>query len=365
MSKLHVGIVFGGVSLEHDISLQSAKNIACVIDQNRFTIIMIFVDKKGIWHREDMTNKISFSKIRGVIFDFYQYFKYRLSSSISQCESCVLSRCFSDFEILSGLDVVFPIIHGGFGEDGSLQGLLKIKKIPFVGSGVLGSAISMDKDITKRLLHDAGLMVAPFVTLTESDEQLDFEYYADVFGLPFFVKPACQGSSIGTSKVFNRKDFCSAINLAFSLDYKVLIEAAIVGRELECAVLGNNDLRISVCGEILLDKNTFYTYQNKYQECVEIVIPAKISHDVSDKIYSVVLRAFRVLQCWGMARVDFFLTSDFRVIINEVNTLPGFAVTSMYPKLWEASGLNSKDLVTILIELALESREDDKKRIFS
>ena len=205
--------------------------------------------------------------------------------------------------------------------------------MPFVGAGVLGSAVSMDKDVTKRLLRDAGLAVAPFVTLTRANRAgFTFEQLSERLGLPLFVKPANQGSSVGVSKVENRAEFDAAVLLAFSFDHKVLVESAIVGREIECAVLGNDDPQASVCGEIVLS-DAFYSYDTKYinEQGAQVVVPAAIAPEVSDHIREVALKAFRALECFGLARVDVFLTPDNQVVINEINTLPGFTNISMYP----------------------------------
>ncbi len=263
---------------------------------------------------------------------------------------------------LGQLDVIFPIVHGTLGEDGSLQGLLRMANMPFVGAGVLGSAVSMDKDVTKRLLRDAGLAVAPFVTLTRANRAgFTFEQLSERLGLPLFVKPANQGSSVGVSKVENRAEFDAAVALAFSFDHKVLVESAIVGREIECAVLGNDDPQASVCGEIVLS-DAFYSYDTKYinEQGAQVVVPAAIAPEVSDHIREVALKAFRALECFGLARVDVFLTPDNQVVINEINTLPGFTNISMYPKLWAASGVSYQALITRLIELALERHQQDR-----
>lgn len=253
-------------------------------------------------------------------------------------------------------------MHGTLGEDGSLQGLLRMANMPFVGAGVLGSAVSMDKDVTKRLLRDAGLAVAPFVTLTRANRAgFTFEQLSERLGLPLFVKPANQGSSVGVSKVENRAEFDAAVSLAFSFDHKVLVESAIVGREIECAVLGNDDPQASVCGEIVLS-DAFYSYDTKYinEQGAQVVVPAAIAPEVSDHIREVALKAFRTLECFGLARVDVFLTLDNQVVINEINTLPGFTNISMYPKLWAASGVSYQALITRLIELALERHQQDR-----
>lgn len=259
--------------------------------------------------------------------------------------------------------MIFPIIHGTLGEDGALQGLLKILELPFVGSDVLSSAICMDKDITKRLLQAAGIAVAPFLTVQAyNPNEYNFQEVQDILGLPLFIKPANQGSSVGVSKVENEQEFLIALDEAFKYDNKVLIEKSIKGREIECAVLGNYAPQASVCGEVIV-KTDFYSYDAKYidNQSSEVVIPAIISEQASQKIREISIKAFKVLGCLGLARVDFFLTEYDEIILNEVNTLPGFTNNSMYPKLWEASGIGYAELITKLIELALERHEHSNR----
>lgn len=235
--------------------------------------------------------------------------------------------------------------------------------IAFVGSGVLGSAVSMDKDVTKRLLRDAGLAVAPFVCLTRANRQKNtFASVSQQLGLPLFIKPANQGSSVGVSKVSDEDGYQRALDEAFSFDHKVLVESAIKGREIECAVLGNDHPQASVCGEVILH-DEFYSYDTKYinESGASIAVPADLPRETHDRIRAIALQAFQVLECRGMARVDVFLTEQGDVVINEINTLPGFTNISMYPKLWAASGLSYSELITRLIELALEQHQQDNQ----
>jgi D-alanine-D-alanine ligase len=228
--------------------------------------------------------------------------------------------------------------------------------LPFVGSDVLGSAVCMDKDISKRLLRDAGLAVTPFVTLTRTTAaRKSFAEVAGKLGLPLFVKPANQGSSVGVSKVNDEAEYTAAVELALGFDEKVLVESAVSGREIECAVLGNEDAIASGCGEIVVHSG-FYSYDSKYidDKAAEVVVPAQISHEASERIRAMAVEAFHVLGCSGLARVDVFLTDSGEVLINEINSLPGFTRISMYPKLWQAAGMTYSELVTRLIELALE-----------
>ena len=228
--------------------------------------------------------------------------------------------------------------------------------LPFVGSDVLGSAVCMDKDISKRLLRDAGIAVTPFITLTRANAaRTSFETAAGKLGVPMFVKPANQGSSVGVSKVGSEAEYRAAVELALGFDEKVLVESAVQGREIECAVLGNDEPIASGCGEIVVSSG-FYSYDSKYidGQAAQVVVPAAISHDASERIRSLAIEAFEVLGCAGLARVDVFLTQDGEVLINEINSLPGFTRISMYPKLWQAAGMSYSELVSRLIELALE-----------
>ncbi|HEY0296891.1 MAG TPA: D-alanine--D-alanine ligase, partial [Bordetella sp.] len=262
---------------------------------------------------------------------------------------------------LGQIDVVFNIVHGTLGEDGSLQGLLRMANLPFVGSGVLGSAVAMDKDVAKRLLRDAGLAVAPFVCLTRRSAGLvTHAELVQRLGPTLFVKPANQGSSVGVSRVTDAAGFDAALAQAFLYDHKVLVEAGIAGREIECAVLGNDTPQASVCGEVVVH-DAFYAYDTKYihEDGAQIVVPADIDGDTQLRIQQVALRAFQALECAGLARVDVFLTPAGEIVVNEINTLPGFTRISMYPKLWQASGMTYPKLVTRLIELALERHARD------
>lgn len=352
--KKTVAIVFGGQSSEHEVSLQSARNVINAIDRDRYEVILIGVDKAGRWLHFDeadyLLNATDPAKIKlSSAGRFLSLLPGSVGGQFVQVESG---------NALPRIDVVFPLIHGCFGEDGSMQGLLRLMNLPFVGPDVLGSAVCMDKDVTKRLLRDAGIAVAPFVVLSRG-QSADFKAVVAQLGLPLFVKPASQGSSVGVSKVTDEAGFTRALALAFDYDHKLLIEQGMVGREVECAVLGNRDPQASLCGEVIAN-DEFYAYDTKYLngDQARIAIPAQLPDDLSDQVRDVALRAYQVLECAGMARVDFFVTEDRRIIINEVNTIPGFTSISMYPKLWQASGLSYAGLIDRLIELALERAED-------
>lgn len=254
------------------------------------------------------------------------------------------------------LDVAFPIIHGAYGEDGSLQGLFKIANIPFVGSDVASSAICLDKDFTKRLLKEAGINVAPFKCLNAYGiSEANMSQIINELELPLFVKPANQGSSVGVTKVYTFDELEPALKAALSFDSKVIIEAAINGREIECAILGNENPRASECGELIL-QSEYYSYASKYLNDMspEILIPARLDPDTAMRIKDIAVRTYQVLNCAGMARVDFFVTPDNDIFVNEVNTIPGFTNISMYPKLWMYTGITYSHLITELIELALD-----------
>ncbi|MGC0795294.1 D-alanine--D-alanine ligase [Pantoea agglomerans pv. betae] len=355
MTKLRVGIVFGGKSAEHEVSLQSAKNILEAIDKTRFDVVLLGIDKQGHWRLNDASNFLLNAENPALIALNHAAEDVALVPGTTQQQ--IITR--HNAHPLSQIDVIFPIVHGTLGEDGSLQGLLRMASLPFVGSDVLGSAVSMDKDFTKRLLRDAGLNVAPWVSVTQAQRaQLDASAVIARFGLPLFIKPANQGSSVGVSKVDRIEEFDAALALAFSFDRKVLIEQGIKGREIECAVLGNDAPEASPCGEVVVH-DTFYSYDTKYisESGAQTVVPAAISPETSDAIREVAIKAFTALECFGMARVDVFLTDDGEIIVNEVNTLPGFTNISMYPKLWQAAGLSYQDLISRLIDLALERHQ--------
>ena len=355
MGKTRVGIIFGGKSAEHEVSLQSARNIVQALDRERFEPVLIGVDKRGRWLLCDAVNWLLNADDPNAIALIADGPQLRLlpgSDGAARLQA-------ADGSAVPALDVVFPIIHGTGGEDGALQGLLRLLELPFVGSDVVGSAACMDKDVTKRLLRDAGLAVAPFVCFNATTAQhADYDAIVAELGLPLFVKPANQGSSVGVSKVRDRAQFDAAMALALSFDRKVLVESAIVGREVECAVLGNDQPRASICGEIVLNDD-FYAYDTKYLSAsgADIVIPAQISDDTHARIAAIACRAYSALECAGLARVDVFLTEAGEVVINEINTLPGFTAISMYPKMWGASGLGYTDLISQLIELALQRHQ--------
>ena len=358
MGKTRVGIIFGGRSAEHEVSLQSAKNILDALDKERFDVSLIGIDKQGQWHVSDPRDFLLNAS------DPARIALHRSGNAVAVRPGLERQQLVptDPATALEQIDVVFPIVHGTLGEDGTLQGLLRTLNLPFAGPGVLGAAAAMDKDMAKRLLRDAGLAVAPFACFNHvTAARADYDALVAQLGLPLFVKPANQGSSVGVSKVRNADEFATAMALALSFDHKVLVESAIVGREIECAVLGNDVPEASVCGEVVVHDD-FYAYDTKYISAsgAETVIPADIAADAQQRIREIAVRAYQALDCIGMARVDVFLTEAGDVVINELNTLPGFTKISMYPKLWGASGLGYTALITRLIELALERHAADR-----
>ncbi|MBD8491683.1 D-alanine--D-alanine ligase [Pseudomonas syringae] len=351
--KKSVAIVFGGQSSEHEVSLQSARNVINAIDRARYELTLIGVDKLGRWLRFEESD---------YLLNAGDPSRISLSASGRQLALLPGSTGGQFIEVDSGqtlprIEVVFALIHGAFGEDGALQGLLRLLDIPFVGPDVLSSAACMDKDVTKRLLRDAGIAVAPFMVL-ERGQALAFDQAAAQLGVPMFVKPASQGSSVGVSKVTDLAGWQAALALAFEYDHKVLIEQGMVGREVECAVLGNRQPQASVCGEVIANDD-FYAYDTKYLNDgqARTVIPAELSPERAVQVREVALQAYRVLGCAGLSRVDFFVSEE-AIVINEINTIPGFTSISMYPKLWQADGLTYAGLIDRLIELALERGEE-------
>ena len=318
---------------------------------------MIGIDKTGKWILGNSSVKL---------LDKSNPKLYKLNSANSNIVALIpqsngLISNLSDTASKHSIDVVFPILHGPFGEDGTVQGMLKLANIPFVGASVLGSAVGMDKDVMKRLLRDAGVPVCKFITLNYR-EKISFEKAKKELGMPLFIKPANMGSSVGINKVKNKSDFNKAIKEAFKFDVKVIIEEFINGREIECSVLGNDKPIASIPGEVIV-KDEFYSYNTKYinENGAIIQVPADLSKNIVKRIKDLSVKTFRVLNCEGLGRVDGFLTKSGKYYINEINTIPGFTSISMYPKLWEASGLTLPKLLDKLIDLAVERFEREKK----
>lgn len=355
--KIRVGILFGGKSAEHEVSLQSAKNVVDAIDKDKYEVALIGIDKTGRWL---FPNKSQF------LLNANDPKLIKLNK-VSEQSVALIPQSGGELTNLSNqnsnssIDVVFPILHGPFGEDGTVQGLLKLAGVPFVGASVLGSAIGMDKDVMKRLLRDAGIPIADFLVFKQEDK-IDFEKVSKKLGLPFFVKPANLGSSVGINKIKNRKDFSKAVKEAFQYDTKILIEEFIDGRELECSVLGNQEPIASAVGEVI-PHHEFYSYEAKYidENGAALEIPAKITPKIAKNVRELAVKTFKTLSCEGLGRVDFFLKKNGNIVVNEINTIPGFTKISMYPRLWGASGISYTKLINLLIKLAIERFRREQK----
>lgn len=346
MDRIRVGIVYGGRSVEHEVSIASATSILQALDPSRYEVALIAISKDGRWHLGGP----------GMLPEqVVEADEVQLPATPGR-RTLVSAR---DGRPAARLDVVFPIVHGTGGEDGSLQGFLELAGIPYVGAGVLGSALQMDKEVTKRLLAAAGLPVVPGVCVRRAELEGDGEAAArralEAVGLPAFVKPACLGSSVGISKVRHAEALLPALREAGRYDTKLLVERAVEAREIEVAVLGGDTPEASLPGEIVPHAD-FYNYESKYvDEGTELRVPAPLDEAQTARVRELALEAFRVLEGYGIARVDFFLErATGEILLNEVNSLPGFTEVSMYPRLWQASGLSYPALLDRLIELALE-----------
>ncbi|MRG86139.1 D-alanine--D-alanine ligase [Salinibacillus xinjiangensis] len=356
--KIKVGLIFGGKSAEHEVSLQSAKNIVEAINKEKYEVTLIGIDKQGKWHLNEQSNYLLHEEDPKLISLNKSNKHVGLVPGEEHHQIINL-----DGELdLDQLDVIFPILHGTLGEDGSIQGMLRLANLPYVGTNVLGSAVCMDKDIAKRLLRDVGIHVAKSITVRKHDQQnISFEKVKSTLGLPVFIKPANQGSSVGVSRVNTEEEFKKGLQEAFQFDHKLLIEENIVGREIECSVLGNEYPKASLPGEILPQGDHFYSYETKYidESGAKLEIPANLSDKEVELIQSTSVQAFKALECEGLSRVDFFLKEDGTLVLNEINTLPGFTKISMYPKLWEVTGISYPDLIDQLIELAIDRHKRD------
>lgn len=348
--KKKVAILYGGRSVEHGVSVNSARNIFEYIDKDLYEPLPIGISKSGQWFLTSGISKdIEQGKAVGLILDA-QKPGFTLLSSGDRIKA----------------DIIFPVLHGTDGEDGSIQGLIKAMDIPMVGTGVLGSSMSMNKIVAKRLLKEAGLPVTKFLTFHYSEKgRIDMNSISKEIGLPFMIKSASLGSSVGVSKVKDQQSFEHAVDEAFRFDDYMIAEEFIVGREIECAILGNYPPEASNPGEITIsDKYEFYTFDAKYvdPDAVKIDVPAKLNPADAEKIREVSVAAYKVLYCEDFSRVDLFLTKDGRIYINEINTIPGFTNSSMYPMMWKERGLSFSELITKLLTLAAE-RYDRGKRI--
>lgn len=350
--KTKLGLLYGGKSAEHKVSLQTALAVIKALDLEKFEIHPIYITVEGQW-------------IKGPqLLEPVEHVKALEFSSADQ--SSPLSFAPTLFEADSPLDVIFPLLHGPNGEDGTVQGLLELLNLPYVGNGVLASAAGMDKVIMKNVFAQAGLVQVNYVAFIRSEwEKEKEEIYNKVeteLGYPCFVKPANLGSSVGISKCKNRDELEKAFVEAFQFDRKVIIEEGVVAREIEVAILGNDEPQCSVAGEIL-PKKDFYDYTAKYEDNnTGLIIPAEITNEEYELIKDMALKAFKALDCSGLVRADFFLTKDGKALINEVNTMPGFTPVSMFPLLWKHTGIEYPKLIERLVELAKE-RHAEKQHI--
>ena len=353
--KLRVAILFGGKSAEHEISLISARNIVEAMDKTKYDVVAIGIDKQGRWHLDEGA-RLLLGKTELQV----EYPDSKNAAAVMPGETAT-PMVRATGAPLGALDAVFPILHGPFGEDGTVQGLLKLANLPFVGAGVLGSAVGMDKDVMKRLLRDADVPIGKFLVFHRADK-ISFARVKKTLGMPLFVKPANLGSSVGISKVGKPAEFAAAIKEAFRYDNKIIIEEFIKGREIECSVLGNDKPIASLPGEIVVNRD-FYSYAAKYLDDhgARLEIPARLPKAMIKKVRDLALRAYRALCCEGMARVDFFVQANGQVLVNEINTIPGFTKISMYPKMWEATGISYSKLIDRLIQLAIQRHRSEKR----
>lgn len=337
MSKLRVALLFGGRSGEHEVSIRSAASIAAALDRLRYAVIPVAIAKSGEWLDPAASADLLGAECGPLETDAKPSFSRQPGAS-------------------AGFDVVFPALHGTFGEDGTLQGFLELGETPYVGSGVLGSACAMDKDVMKRLFHERGLPTVEHVCLRRGERRANIEAVERRFAYPLFVKPANLGSSVGISRATDRGELDAALDLAGAFDRKIVVEPEITGREIECSVLGNDSPQASLPGEIVTSGG-FYDYETKYlADTAELAAPAALDAEQTAAIQRLAAAAFQAVECAGLARVDFFLEqATGRILLNEINTMPGFTSISMYPRLWAASGLSYPALLDRLIELAEEA----------
>lgn len=354
MKKIKVAVLFGGRSTEHEISLLSAQNVVKALNKEKYEAILIGIDKSGKWHHLSdgfqLENNDDPQKIALRTTSQKVLFSQNADDHYFQTSIANTSPTFD-------IDVIFPVLHGMYGEDGAIQGMAKLMNLPCVGPGIIGSAVGMDKEVMKRLLRDSGIKSAPWISLRRKDiNSINVDKIISELGSEVFVKPVNLGSSVGITFVTEKEDLLPAIEEAFKYDHKVLIEKRIIGREIECAVLGNDEPIASIPGEVI-PKGGFYSFEAKYvdEDGAALQIPAALTEHQEEQIKQLSLDTFTLLECRGMARVDMFMTEDEELFINEINTIPGFTNISMYPTLWKVSGISNQDLVDRLIQYALEA----------
>ena len=354
MRQLSVCVLFGGISPEHEVSLRSAESVLNNIDHEKYNVFPVGITKEGDWVLFAGTDY-------GMLpAGTWQSYEGNRRATLSPVQGQGLLSFENDCVVRERIDVVFPVLHGANGEDGAIQGLLQIAGIPYVGPHIAASAACMDKCMTKLVADNAGVRQADWLLVTRSafDHSMEAvcEQVEQKFSYPVFVKPAGTGSSVGVSKARDRESLAQALVTALTFDRKVLVEEFIDGQEIECAVLGNETPMASICGEIDAGAD-FYDYDAKYiSDCSSLYIPARIDDDVAEQVRETAVRIYEALGCCGLSRVDFFVKKDGQVVFNEINTIPGFTSISMYPKLFEASGIPYPQLIDKLLELAMESR---------
>lgn len=355
--KIKLGLLYGGKSAEHQVSLQTALAVSKALDQEKFEVHPIYITEQGQWVRGE--------RLEGEVDSVQALQLNGEENAISPISLSSEMIPMSDSDKENALDVIFPLLHGPNGEDGTVQGLLELINVPYVGNGVLASAAGMDKVIMKNVFAEAGLPQAKYVSFIrsawEKERTAAYEKVEETLGYPCFVKPANLGSSVGINKCKNRDELESAFEEAFQFDRKIIVEENIVGREVEIGVLGNDEPKCSVVGEIVAKKE-FYDYKSKYIDGdTAMVIPAEITSAEYEEIKEYAIRAFQSLDGAGLTRADFFLTKDGDVFINEVNTMPGFTPFSMFPLLWGNTGLAYPELIQELVRLAIERHEEKQK----
>jgi D-alanine-D-alanine ligase len=356
-AKMKIGVLYGGRSGEHDVSLCSAASVFSALDRKKYRVTAIGIDRDGRWYVQEKPQIVP-DKDFGTKLALKKNGPWLVNHFEQNNKLCLYDMKNKNKTV--AVDVVFPVIHGTFCEDGTLQGLLELAMVPYVGADVLGSAVGMDKDVAKRLLKEAGIPVVPSITVGKfrwrEDKKNIVREALEKIDLPLFVKPACAGSSVGVKKVSKKEKLAQAVHFAFQFDDKVLIEKAIDCREIECAVLGNEKPAASVLGEVI-PRHEFYSYEAKYIDPngADLKIPAKVDQTLADKIRKTAVEGYKALGCTSMARVDFFVDKRTgKFYLNEINTLPGFTSISMYPKLWAATGVPYGRLLDKLIALALK-----------
>jgi D-alanine-D-alanine ligase len=366
--KLRIGILYGGRSAEHEVSLESAKNVMAAMDPQKYDVIPIAITREGRWRMGALPPGFPTSHtIAGIPKEGVEVIP---AGRPSASGPLVRIHGRDSQRGLGHLDVIFPVLHGTFGEDGTVQGLLELAGIAYVGAGVLGSAAGMDKDVMKRLFRERGLPIVPYLAIRRMDIQVNLRKVCleitKKFRYPVFVKPANLGSSVGVSKAGNRKQLEKGLQLASEYDGKVLVEKAIQGREIECAVLGNEDPIASIPGEVI-PAGDFYDYTAKYGDnTAQLVVPASLKAAQVKQVQELAIAAFQAVECAGMGRVDFFLEEKTgKFLLNEINTIPGFTSISMYPRMWEASGLPYSQLIDRLIELAIKRHREKFRTRYS